>query len=102
MRVADDVPGNPWVICTLWLAEYYIAAAKSEADLGPAMELLEWVVRIALPSGVLPEQVHPKTGQGLSVSPLTWSHSTFVAAVDSYLTKLKSLQTAENATAADI
>ena len=24
-----DVPGNPWIICTLWLAEWYIAKAKT-------------------------------------------------------------------------
>ncbi|MCW3061047.1 MAG: family 15 glycosyl hydrolase, partial [Capsulimonas sp.] len=31
-HVTDDfakVPGNPWIICTLWLAEWYIATAKS-------------------------------------------------------------------------
>ena len=35
----------------------------------------------SLPSGVLAEQVHPYPGEPLSVSPLTWSHATFVAAV---------------------
>jgi len=24
-RVSDDVPGNPWFIVSLWLAEYYIS-----------------------------------------------------------------------------
>ena len=28
MRKSDDVTGNAWFICTLWLAEYYIAMAK--------------------------------------------------------------------------
>ena len=30
-QVSQDVgsvPGNPWIICTLWLAEWYIAKAK--------------------------------------------------------------------------
>jgi GH15 family glucan-1,4-alpha-glucosidase len=91
MRVADDVPGNPWAICTLWLAEYYIARAATTADLGRALELLEWVNRVALPSGVLAEQFDPKSGAALSVSPLTWSHSTFVATVLSYLERSETL-----------
>ena len=95
MRVSDDVPGNPWIICTLWLAEYYIAAAKTKADLGPALELVEWVTRLALSSGVLPERVDPKTGEPLSVSPLTWSHSTFVSTVCSYKRKLHELSPLE-------
>ncbi|MFZ1702651.1 MAG: glycoside hydrolase family 15 protein [Pyrinomonadaceae bacterium] len=89
MRVSDSVTGNAWFICTLWLAEYYIARAKAEDDLKPAIELLEWVTKRALPSGVLAEQIDPLTGGAVSVSPLTWSHSTFVATVKSYLAKLR-------------
>jgi glucoamylase len=92
MRVSEKAPGNPWIICTLWLAEYYIAAAKTEPDLGPALELIEWVTRLALPSGVLAEQAHPETGEPLSVSPLTWSHSSFIATVCSYQAKLRELR----------
>jgi GH15 family glucan-1,4-alpha-glucosidase len=93
MRVSEDVPGNAWFICTLWEAEYHIAAAKTADDLAPALRSLEWVAEHALPSGVLAEQVNPLTGKGLSVSPLTWSHSTFVATVQSYLAKLKIVET---------
>ncbi len=28
----DKVPGNPWMICTLWLALWYLARAKTAAD----------------------------------------------------------------------
>src|SRR5881394_1594445 len=45
---------------------------------------LEWCATRALPSGVLSEQVHPYTGEPLSVSPLTWSHAAFVSAVQRY------------------
>jgi len=38
----------------------------------------------ALPSGIMSEQVHPYTGEPLSVSPLTWSHAAFVSAVQHY------------------
>ncbi len=92
MRVSDKIIGNPWFICTLWLADYYIASAKSEADLKPAMDVLEWVCDRALPSGVLAEQIDPLTGAHVSVSPLTWSHSTLVATACNYLTKLSQLK----------
>jgi oligosaccharide amylase len=87
----DDVPGNPWVVCTLWLAQYRIAAAHDLKTLEQALPLLEWVAARALPSGVLPEQVHPKTGEFLSVSPLTWSHGTLVATVLDYIEKAQLL-----------
>ena len=81
--------GNAWFICTLWLADYYIARAETKDDLQKALEILNGRSKRALPSGVLAEQVHPMTGEPVSVSPLTWSHSTFVATVVNYLQKLK-------------
>ncbi len=89
MRISDKITGNPWFICTLWLADYRIAIAKSKKDLRGALEILEWTAKRALPSGVLAEQVNPETGEPVSVSPLTWSHSTFVATVANYLNKAK-------------
>ena len=89
MRASGDITGNIWFICTLWLAEYYIARAESKADLGKALEILDWVAGRALPSGVLAEQLDPLTGEHASVSPLTWSHSTFVAAVARYVAASK-------------
>jgi len=80
-----NVPGNPWFITTLWLAEWYAVTAQELEDLVPALELLEWVTVRALPSGVLAEQVNPYTDAPLSVSPLTWSHAAYVASVQSYL-----------------
>jgi GH15 family glucan-1,4-alpha-glucosidase len=53
-------------------------------DLQRPRALLEWCRTKALPSGVLAEQVHPYTGEPLSVSPLTWSHAAFVSAVQHY------------------
>jgi GH15 family glucan-1,4-alpha-glucosidase len=90
-RDVSNVPGNPWFICTLWLAQWYIASAKTVEDLGRALDILMWVATHALPSGVLAEQVHPYTGQPMSVSPLTWSHATFVAAVLEYLDRMAAL-----------
>ena len=85
-----NVPGNPWFISTLWLAQWQIARAQSPEDLQPALEALTWVAQRALRSVVMAEQVHPYTGEPLSVSPLTWSHSTFVQTVLEYVEKLSS------------
>ncbi|SDC20029.1 Glucoamylase (glucan-1,4-alpha-glucosidase), GH15 family [Paenibacillus sp. UNCCL117] len=85
----ERVPGNPWFICTLWYAEYVIAVAKDAAGLKEAEELLRWTMAHALPSGALAEQVHPFTGEPLSVSPLTWSHASFVKVTQEYVSKLK-------------
>jgi glucoamylase len=96
MRVSEDVTGNTWFICTLWLADYYIARARTKADLQKALEILEWTIARALPSGVLAEQLNPLTGEHVSVSPLTWSHSTFVATVVNYLQKRLATEGTEN------
>jgi GH15 family glucan-1,4-alpha-glucosidase len=88
----EKVPGNPWIICTLWIAEWEIECAKTLADLDSPRMTLEWVVKHALESGILPEQVDPFTGGPLSVAPLTWSHATFVLAVVKYMNKYKKLQ----------
>jgi glucoamylase len=100
MRVSDEITGNPWFICTLWLADYRIAIARGKEDLKGVLEILEWTCERALPSGVLAEQVNPLTGEGVSVAPLTWSHSTFVATVMSYVKKLRELES-ENAATED-
>ncbi|HEX2837261.1 MAG TPA: glycoside hydrolase family 15 protein [Phycisphaerales bacterium] len=92
----DQVPGNPWVICSLWRAQYVIAKAQREEDLEEALGLLEWCCHRAEESGVLAEQFNPHTGEALSVSPLTWSHATFVIVVMEYLIKLQKLRERRN------
>ena len=87
----DTVPGNPWFVCTLWLAQYEILLAKSREELKPALELVHWVVDHALPSGVLAEQVNPFKDDPLSVSPLTWSHSELLSTIMAYLQRVREL-----------
>jgi glucoamylase len=90
-KVSDhtqDIPGNPWFLCTLWLAQWYIAKAETSEELQEAIPILDWVAERALTSGVLAEQVHPFTNQPLSVSPLTWSHAAFVTTVLEYVNKV--------------
>lgn len=93
-QVSQDikrVPGNPWFICTLWLAQWYIAIAKTPEDLEKPYRLIEWTADRTLDSGVMAEQVHPFSNAPLSVSPLTWSHATYVAAINQYNDKAKEL-----------
>jgi glucoamylase len=87
-----DIPGNPWFISTLWLAEYFIDLADNQEQLQATLPYLEWCVNNSLPSGVLAEQVHPVSGSPLCVSPLTWSHSAFVWTILRYTEKDKALK----------
>jgi GH15 family glucan-1,4-alpha-glucosidase len=64
-------PGNPWIICTLWLARYYIYTNQSQKARG----LIDWAISTATPSGVLAEQVDPDDKSQVGVSPLVWSHA---------------------------
>ncbi|OPX20168.1 MAG: hypothetical protein BZ151_05545 [Desulfobacca sp. 4484_104] len=57
-RVSLVLPGNPWFIRTLWLADYLL------------------------------EQSDAVTGEPLSVSPLTWSHATYITSVHRLLRRL--------------
>lgn len=88
----DDIPGNPWFISTLWLAEFYIDDAENQQQLQAVLPYIEWCGKNALPSGVLAEQVHPLNGSPLCVSPLTWSHSAYVWTVLKYMDKEKALK----------
>lgn len=94
-RISDEVgrvPGNPWLICTLWLAEYTIARATSVAELQSALDLVRWTRAKASASLVLPEQIDPYDGQPLSVAPLTWSHAQLVSVIQGYLEALRKLR----------
>jgi GH15 family glucan-1,4-alpha-glucosidase len=70
-RSEPGYQGNPWVITTLWLAQYYIRIG--EVDKGH--QHIRWSIEKALASGALPEQVHPEAGSPVSVTPLVWSHA---------------------------
>ncbi len=87
-----NVPGNPWFICTMWVAQYHIARAQSIDDLKPALQIFTWAKHCALPSGVIAEQVHPYNCAPLSASPLTWSHAAVVIAIHEYIDKYHELQ----------
>jgi len=79
-RVKDDknIPGNPWIITTLWASRYFALIGNRERSIS----LLKWVTEHAQRSGVLPEQINPYDGSPLSVSPLVWSHAEYIITVD--------------------
>ncbi|PDO09494.1 MAG: glycoside hydrolase family 15 [Candidatus Reconcilbacillus cellulovorans] len=77
-RYEDDryVGGNPWVLTTLWLCLYRTRRGQYDR----ALPLLEWAVRYRTPTGLLPEQIDPRTGRAAWAVPLAWSHAMFVLA----------------------
>jgi GH15 family glucan-1,4-alpha-glucosidase len=74
-------------MCTLWLAQWYIAIAKDTHELKPARDIINWVVAHQIQGGLLSEQLDPYSGAPLSVSPLTWSHAELVVTVDEFCRK---------------
>ena len=94
-RISEEtgrVPGNPWIVCTLWLAEHAIARARSVDELQSALDLVRWARAKAPASLVLPEQISPYDGQAISVAPLTWSHAQIVSIVRGYLEARRKLR----------
>jgi glucoamylase len=93
----QEVPGNPWAICTLWYASWLIARATSLEELEQALPYLRWCRERALPSGVLAEQFDPLTGDPMSVSPLTWSHAVVLSTWIEYAERHRALTRARRA-----
>lgn len=81
----DAESPNPWVVTSLWMAQYYIMRAEKVKDLEDAYHILEWTASHATKSGILAEQMHPRTREHLSTAPLVWSHAEFVVTVNEYL-----------------
>jgi len=68
--------GNPWIICTLWLALQDIASGRKER----AYDLYNWVLEHRTPLDLLSEQVDRVTGKPCWIVPLGWSHAMFILA----------------------
>ncbi len=73
-KVGPNAGPNPWIITTLWLAQYYIRINNLER----ASELMSWVETHTLQSGVMPEQINSIDGNPVSVTPLVWSHAEYI------------------------
>jgi len=90
-RMQDADSPNPWVITTLWMAQYFIKKARTMEDLKEPLDLLEWTCSHSTSGGILAEQMHPNTREHLSTAPLVWSHAEYVLTVDAYLKKVEEL-----------
>jgi len=86
------IPGNPWFISTLWLAQWQAAVAQKAGDLAAPRRVLEWAVERSMAGGGMPEQVNPFSGEPLSVAPLTWSHASYLSTVLAYLDRYEILR----------
>jgi GH15 family glucan-1,4-alpha-glucosidase len=74
-RMDPNSQGNWWFITTLWMAQYYIET--DQPDLANA--IMTWVNGISMQTSVMSEQINPNDHSMISPSPLTWSHSEYVA-----------------------
>ncbi|OWP56935.1 MAG: glucoamylase [Thermoplasmatales archaeon B_DKE] len=80
VRKDSSIPGNPWIITTLWASEFFLLSG----DLESALKMINWVTDHKQDSGMLPEQVNPYDGTALSASPLIWSHAQFIITMLDY------------------
>jgi len=81
-RRSSGASGNPWMICTLWEAQYYLETNQTDK----ARAIIDWVHTLESSTGMLAEQIDPETEAPVSVQPLVWSHAEYMAtALDSLL-----------------
>ncbi len=90
-RTGNYGPGNPWIITTLWLAEFEIVRAKTAKEVHEAVNRLDWVLERANEAGMLAEQYDMASCAPVSVTPLAWSHAAYVTTFLAYIHKLKKL-----------
>lgn len=76
-RPGNDQPPNPWIITSLWRAQYLLEKSQEE----DAKTVLDNVLALASSTGMLAEQVHANTLEPTSVQPLVWSHAEFVSTI---------------------
>lgn len=82
-RDIKNIPGNPWIYTTLLAGFYYLKIDNFEK----VKEIFDWVEDKALDSGILAEQVHPHTGESISIAPYVLSHSMYILLINEYVKK---------------
>ena len=90
-----EVPGNPSIAATLWLAQHSIHTAQRAQELDPARTLLLWCAARAEGWGGLPEQLHPYRGETTAASPSMTAHAWLVSTVVDYVERLRNLRRCE-------
>jgi len=66
--------GNPWILCTLWLAWFDVLTGNKAR----ASELYTWVLEHRTTLDLLAEQIDSTSGQPCWIVPLGWSHAMFL------------------------
>ena len=66
--------GKPWVIATLWMANYYIEIGEKQK----AKECFDYVIKTSAKHGFLAEQINNETMAPDWVIGLGWSHAMFI------------------------
>ena len=90
-----EIPGNPWIETSLWLAQHAVRTAARAQDLDAARTLLLWCAARSEGWGLLPEQLHPYRGETKAVSPSMAAHAWFVGTVVDYVERLRLLRRCE-------
>ncbi|MGD9129176.1 MAG: glycoside hydrolase family 15 protein [Candidatus Woesebacteria bacterium] len=84
----DKDLANPWLITTMWPAISLLKKKQvTQADLEEVERVINWTVDLMYPSGILPEQIDPYTGEAKSATPLVWSHAVYIELILEYLAK---------------
>jgi glucoamylase len=76
--------GNPWILCTLAVAEIYYLKSFELSDLSLFKQADLYLKRIQIHSredGGLSEQLHRDSGYQLGAVDLTWSHASFLTTI---------------------
>ena len=75
--------GKPWIIATLWIAEYYLEIGETQK----AKECFDFVIKTSTEHGFLAEQVNNSTMQPDWVIGLGWSHAMFIETLKKMIEK---------------
>lgn len=75
--------GKPWIIATLWIAEYYLEIGEKPK----AKECFDFVIKTSTEHGFLAEQINNSTMQPDWVIGLGWSHAMFIETLKKMIEK---------------
>ena len=84
-RSDPSITGNWWLICSMWLAQY-------DADTGnedETFKILDWVKAHALSTGMMAEQIDPRTDESISPAPLTWAQAEYLSTLLDTITETR-------------
>lgn len=75
--------GKPWVIATLWMADYYLEIGEQKK----AKECFDFVVKTSTKHGFLAEQIDNSTMKPDWVIGLGWSHAMYITLLNKMIEK---------------